>query len=114
MLLDLAAIEQVEDIKTTIVDMKEEWGGDVKIRALNFAQQIEFEKKKAEIKDNGELILLLLQMSIINNDNQPMFNDSSIKVLKSKKSQALFKLFSACLAVNGLDEKSTENNAKNS
>ncbi len=113
MLLNLDAISKIEDIKTEIVDMREEWGGDIKIKALNFSQQIEFENKKSSTQDDSDLILLLLQMCVVNENDEPMFDDESIKMLKNKNSQSLLKLFTACLNINSLDEKGVENKAKN-
>lgn len=91
----------------------EEWGGSIKIKALDFSQQIEFEKCKKQITDDSELILLMLKMCIVDENNNAIFDDSTISTLRHKNSNSLFKLFKECLEINALDEKSVDNTAKN-
>ena len=114
MLLDLNSLSNTEDIKTKTIDMQKEWGGDIKVRAFDFAKQIAFEKRKSNIKDDSELVLLMLEMSIVDDNDECIFNEETVQVLKKKSSQALFKIFKECLSINALDEGGVENKAKNS
>lgn len=113
MLLDFNTISKVEDVKTKIIDMQKEWGGDIRIKAFNFSKQIEFEKRKSNVKDDSDLILIMLEMSIVDENDEPIFNKDNIEVLKKKNSQALFKIFKECLQINALDESGIEDKAKN-
>lgn len=112
MLLNLDDITNIQDAKTSVISMPE-WGGDIKVKAFDFAQQLEFEKQKNLLEDDSDLIMLMLRMSIVDEDNNYIFNQETIKLLGKRNSQALFKIFTACLEINALSEKGLENKAKN-
>jgi len=114
MLLDLNALANIDDIKTKEIDMQKEWGGNIKIKAFDFAHQIDFEKRKKEIANDASLILLMIQLSVVDDENNLMFNDETIKVLEKRNSNSLLKVFNECLKINALDDKGIENKAKNS
>ena len=94
--------------------MQKEWGGDIKIKAFDFAGQIEFERRKKEMSNDASLILIMLQLSIVNEENELLFNDETIKILEKRSANSLLKVFNECLELNALDEKGIENKAKNS
>lgn len=113
MLLNLDQFDKNNDIQTKIVDMSAEWGGDVKIKMLNFVEQLDFEELRNTKKTSSELILLLLQFCIVGEDNKQLFDESSVKILQQKSASSLFKLFNECLALNALDPKAVDTTAKN-
>jgi len=112
MLLNLDEIKKSQDVKISIVPMPE-WGGDIKLKALNFCEQIHFEAERQKINNDSDLILLLLGLCIVDDNNTRIFDDQSMDILKGKNASCLLRLFKACLELNSLDENSVEEKAKN-
>lgn len=108
--LNLNDIEKIDDVKTKVIDV---WDGQIKIKQMGFADQIQYEKDRNKITDDSDVILALLKYCIVNEDNTPVFNDDNIKVLKTKNASCLFKIFKECLELNSLDQDSVDKNAKN-
>ena len=98
MLLNREQILGVDDLRTLIVNVPE-WGGDIKLRTMSIAAQLEYEK----IKDNGEqreLLLGLLCESIVDEDNKPLFNKDDLDALSKKSTTVLCRLFNQALDLN--------------
>lgn len=114
MLLNKHQVFAADDIKTNIVDMQKEWGGDVKIKVMSVGEQLAFDEFINSQPDDKQLAFYLITRSCVDEDNKLMFNDSDIEFLKQKSPESILKLFNAILDINRQQPADVENLAKNS
>jgi len=109
-LLTKEKIMSTPDLAEKIVEVKE-WGGSVKLRALNGKERDEFESylitnpgKDYKINMKGARSKLL-SMAIIGADGKPMFSQAE---LESKSGTVLNKLFEIAQSLSGLSDSDIE------
>ncbi len=112
-LLTKAQIFACEDIRSKIVSVPE-WGGDMKIRTLSIADQIEFEKSNKNKKHDSDAIFTMLTLCCVNEEGNRMFDKQDLEALQSKSSAAILRVFKECLDLNSLNDGDLEKQAKNS
>jgi len=84
---------------------------DIKIQSLLIEDQLKIEKLNSEEGQNGnKLVFLMLVLSVIDDDNNLVLDDDSVKKLPSN---IALKLFDECLKLNGLNANELETRAKN-
>jgi len=110
-------ILKADDLPTQEVEVPE-WGGMVKIRSLSGKERDSFEdiiqkrKKGKDIELKG-LKVLLLALTIINEDNSIMFSEEDLEKLNAKSAKALNRVFDAVTEMNGIGEAAVEDLRKN-
>jgi Phage tail assembly chaperone len=126
-LLNAGEILGVKDLKSEVVSVPE-WGGDVKIRELSASDREWFQSQafvdeevtvngKAEIRRKFNIVHLrakLLARSIVDENDNPIFDDDEVKLLGAKSNAAIERLFVASQKLSGLDQTAVDDAAKNS
>ena len=110
-------ILKADDLPTREVEIPE-WGGDVKIRSLSGKERDSFEntcqkRKKGQNIELKGLKVLLLSLTIVNEDNSIMFTEADLEKLNAKSARALNRLFDAVTEMNGIGEDAVEELRKN-
>ena len=91
-----------------------ELGGEVRIKSLSIAEQLQFEATATTSKSQNELVFDLILISCVDDDNKQMFRKEDLTAIKAKSASSITKLFKAILALNNLDEDEVDGLAKNS
>lgn len=113
MLLTKEQIFACEDIRSKVVNIPQ-WKGDVKIRVMSIADQIEFEALNKDKKSDTDIIFAMLSLCCIDNEGNKLFDKKDLPEIKKKSSAVILKLFKECLDLNSLNEKDLDIKAKNS
>lgn len=106
-MLTKEAILAAKDLAEEIVEVKE-WGGSVKIRALDGLRRDEFEAHLIQNPGKNYKVNLkgartkLLSMSIIGEDDKPMFSSEELIV---KSGTVLNRLFDVAQRLSGLSDE---------
>ena len=119
-LLGAAAILSAPDLATVDVDVPE-WGGTVRVRALNGRERDAFEAScMKERKDGTQEFITrnmrakLVALALVDDKGQRLFADEDVAALGKKSAKALSRVFDAASALNGItpdDVKSLEGNS---
>ena len=110
-------ILNADDLPTREVEVPE-WGGAVKIRSLSGKERDSFEdtiqkRKKGQSIELKGLKVLLLSLTIVNENNSSMFTEEDLEKLNAKSARALNRLFDAVTEMNGIGEEAVEELRKN-
>jgi len=111
-LLNKDDILKARDSKYLVVNVPE-WGGDVKLKTMSVAEQIQYEKLQ-EDKDNNSLILNMLIFCCVDEDDNKLFEKEDLVELQKKSAHPICHLFREALKLNSLSQKNVEEGAKNS
>lgn len=114
MLLNKHQIFAFDDLESKVVDMKAEWGGDVKIKCLSVAEQLENDAFIAQNPSEIEMAIKLIVLSCVDENNNKLFSDDDFNFLKEKKMKSLGKLVKEILKLNRQEAEDVDNLAKNS
>lgn len=101
------------DLKEAFVEMPE-WGGKVKIKALSVQEQLDYDNFLATKPKEIEMALHLIIVACVDENNNKLFSEDDINLLKQKNSSNLFKLVSEILKLNKQDANDVDELAKNS
>jgi len=112
MLLKKSDILNLDDSDYKTIDVPE-WSGEVRLKSMSVAEQIEYEKMQTS-EDNNQLILTMLVLSIVDENNNRMFDKDDIVLLQEKSAHVICSLFKECIKLNSLTSKDIEDKAKNS
>jgi len=94
----------VEDIETVVVDVPE-WGGSIRLRALNGEEAIEFaESIKGDSKSASARIVV---RCAVDENGLRIFKDADVDTLKKKSMKSLMRLQKVAMQINGLTEEET-------
>jgi len=117
MLLDKDAILSANDRATREVEVPE-WGGTVIVQAMTGKQRDEFEaavqrRSKGDAVDIRGLKVLLVILTTVNQENEPLFTLDDADALAAKSGAAIDRIFRAASELNGLAESDIKDLAKN-
>ncbi len=84
---------------------------EIKIIEMTIPQQLEVEAILQAKKSPSDLLIPVLKFCIVDDDNQPMLDDETVKDLPAGTAASIFK---HCIELNSITEKELENRAKNS
>lgn len=109
------------DLKTKAVPVPE-WGGDVLIRVMSGIHRAEWDTfvisrrdKEGRIANQKQFQVKLLGFCLCDDNGRPLFeSEEELKLLDSKDSNVLDRLYDECADLNLLTPKSREDAAKNS
>ena len=114
------AILEAPDLAIVDVEVPE-WGGTVRVRALNVAERDAFEASCMKEKREGgkefdprNVRAKLAALTLVDENGLRMFQQDDIKALGRKSAKALARVFDAATRLNGLsdeDVKSLEGNS---
>lgn len=118
-LLTRDAILGASDLTTEDVNVPE-WGGPVRVRSLTAAQRDKFEADS--MVGNGKnrdlnmvnIRARLVSLTIVGEDNQPIFGAADVKALGDKSGRALDRVFEVASRLSGIGESDIEELAGNS
>lgn len=114
MILDKNAILNSDDIVYETVHMPE-WGGDVKIKTMSIAEQIEFEELSSKKTKESDVVFNLIYLSCVDEDGNRLFEEQDdIANLKKKSAPAITRLFQKCIDINLITQKELDTLAKKS
>jgi hypothetical protein len=94
-----------------------EWNGYVKIKHMSGAERDKWEssnKRKDGSFDYNNFRARLAVLTLLDENNQPMFTPAEISDLGKKTGVALDRIFTVILETNKITEKDVEDMAKNS
>lgn len=112
MLLNREAIHKADDLPNKVVYV-DEWGGEVKLKALSAKDRILFEKVNVN-KSELETMVNLIIFSCVDEDNNKIFKDEDYDFLANKSANVLVFLFEQAIELSTLSKKGVEQLAKNS
>ncbi len=112
MSLNKHQIFAADDLAEKYVDMPE-WGGDVKIKALSVAEQLDYDAFLAKAPSEMDMAIKLILLGCIDDKNNKLFNEDDADLLKNKKSDSIFKLVSEIIKLNQQRPQDVDNLAKN-
>ena len=118
-LLSRDAILGASDIKTEDVSVPE-WGGMVRVRGLDAKQRDEFESGLIETVGKTQRITMrnararLAALSIVGEDNEPLFSPADVFLLGEKSGAALDRVFAAASRLSGIGDSDMDELTKNS
>lgn len=114
--LSIEDIVAATDTKVVEVEVKE-WGGVVRVKELNGKERDEFEAELAKrSKGNSDfrgVKKLLLKMALVDEQNNPLFDEKSVAALDVKSGNVIGSLFETACQLNGIGEKGEEEAEKN-
>ena len=119
MTLTLSEILNAEDDKISCVPAPE-WGGDVYLRVITGTQRDNYENnvlkcmKGDRLVENRGLKIALLRLALCDQRGKLLIQtDKDAKALGDKAAPVLQRLFEKAQQINGLDDKSVDDAAKN-
>lgn len=118
-LLSRDAILGASDIKTEDVSVPE-WGGTVRVRGLDAKQRDEFESGLIETVGKTQRITMrnararLAALSIVGEDNEPLFSPADVFLLGEKSGAALDRVFAVASRLSGIGDSDMDELTKNS
>lgn len=83
-----------------------EWGGKVKLYAMTLEETMEFEKLRVRTRTGSvkkaehDQILYILRKSICDEEGNPLFSEEEAKVLLSKSTKVVYRIFMKCAKLN--------------
>lgn len=101
-------VSKLSDRRTKVVNVGE-W--EIKIIEMTIPQQLQVEEVIRDKKSNSDLIVPVLKYSVVDDDNNLIFDDETINTLPAGLAANLFK---HCIEFNSIDEQELEERAKNS
>ncbi len=114
MLLSKKDILAKDDLKVEIVEVPE-WGGSVRVSTMSAFSRDRFEAAIAKIGggiDMHNIRAKLAIATIVDDNNQPLFNEHDIEKLGQKSCAALDRVFAAAQRLNLISDKEVETLAK--
>lgn len=112
MALNKHQIFACNDLKEKLVDMPE-WGGEIKIKALSVAEQLEYDAFISSDPKEIDMALHLIMVACVDSDNKKLFDSSDVELLKNKSSKNLFRLVNEILSLNKQNPDEVDSLAKN-
>jgi len=118
MALNKQQINNAQDLPLTEVEVKE-WGGSVLLRTMTGKERDDFENhimantNKDEKLDTRGLRVLLLGLTLVDEDGNRLFQDDELEELQSKSSKVINDLFEKAQELNGLSDNEVEDLVKN-
>ena len=113
------AILGASDIKTEEVPVPE-WGGTVLVRGLTAKQRDEFESGLIETVGKTQRVTMrnararLAALSIVGEDNEPLFSPADVFLLGEKSGAALDRVFAVASRLSGIGDSDMDELTKNS
>lgn len=107
MKLDKESVKNLPKLKSKVVELD---GYQVRILEMTIKQQLKIEEILQNKSSNGDIVGPVLKFCVVDDDNQPLFDDVTIEHLSAGFAA---KLFQECIAHNSIDEKELEGRAKN-
>lgn len=114
MLLTKKDILSHDDLKSEVVDVPE-WGGSVKVSTMSAFSRDRFEASITKIGGGMNMNNIRAKLAIatlVDDDNQPMFDEKDIEALGKKSCAALDRVFEAAQRLNLISDKEVETLAK--
>ncbi len=99
-----------DDMRYSTLDVPE-WGGEIRLKTMSFAEQSDYEKLK-ESKDSAGLIVGMVVRCAVDEHGKRLFEESDLEELQKKNTQVLVKIFHAALELNSLHEDELKSKAK--
>lgn len=118
-LLTREQIFQVQDLSSEIVAVPE-WGGEVRVQALNGTNRDKFEAAQIEFRGKERRVRLfnvrarLAALTIVDDNGNRIFTDEDVARLGSKNSAALDRVCTVAQRLSGLSDQDVDDIAKNS
>lgn len=113
----MALINKEQFLQNTACEYKdvhiEELGGEIRIKAMSIADQIQFEEESTTIKNQNELIFQLILNCCLDEKGVKLFEKDDLIIIKERSAPVILKLFQEILKVNKLDEEEIDKLAKN-
>ena len=110
-LISKASVLSAEDFQYATVPVPE-WGGDVRVRGLNAAEQSIIAKKYAE-KKTEDLAIVLTIMGCVDENGERIFDTADRDVLKTKAYQVLERISKKILELSGNGAEGIDTAVKN-
>lgn len=117
-ILNKSEILNVDDSESVLVEVPE-WGGEVRICAMNIEERLDFEQENCNedgtwknIK-NPTLYYSLIANSVKTEDGELVFDKDEISLLKTKNAKVIQNLFNVALTVNYKTKEATAELKKN-
>lgn len=90
-----------------------QWEGFVYIKPMTVAERLDlqeeyFDKGKEVKSDNREIMLSMLEKSVVSSQGVPLFTDETIGILASKDWAVVSSMFQKCAEVNVLNLEGEE------
>ena len=114
-MLTLDQILNINDIETEEVEIPE-WGGSVKVKAMSGAERDKYLKMvmgKDGKPDMQKILAKLVIMTVVNEENELMFNNGHMDMLNKKSAKALEKISKVSMRLAGLTQDDIEEAVKN-
>jgi len=86
-------------------------GFEITIVEMTVTQQLTIESIVKDNKSHGELIAPVLKFCVVDDNNEPILDDSMIECIPAATA---IKIFQECIQLNSISEQDLENRAKNS
>jgi len=112
-------ILQAKDLPIELVEVPE-WGGSVYVRGLTGAERDSFEAGIVQLKGKSQTVNMknvrakLLQLTIVDENGNRLFNVEEIASIGAKSAMALERLFNVASRLSGITPEDAEELAKNS
>ena len=106
-LLTREAILNAVDLASEEVEV-EEWGGTVRIRAMNGTAASAFRDAVGKDKKGANLVASYLALSLVDEAGDRLFTDDQLEELAGKSAAVLTRLFDIASRLNGDDETAAE------
>lgn len=116
MLLSKKDILEHSDLKTELVHVPE-WGGSVKVSTMSGSARDQFEAAIAKIGggiNTKNIRAKLAVATIVDDNNQPLFDEKDLEALGKKSCAALDRIFAVAQKLNLISDSEVETLAKNS
>jgi hypothetical protein len=116
--LDRDAILAATDLQTEDVEVPE-WGGWLRVKALNGAERDQFEASVVERKgkksrmNTRNLRARLVAMAVVDEKNKPLFKTTDIEALGKKSAAALDRVFDVAMRLAGMRDEDIEELTEN-
>lgn len=110
MILNKHQILAAADLRSSVVSVPE-WGGDVAIRAMSVAQQIEF-SRGMENKKEIDIMFDLLLFCCVDDAGNNLFDKDDLFELHKKSFECVEKVFKAICELNKVGPGEIEKEAK--
>lgn len=112
------AILGVDDLQVEVVEVPE-WGGSVRVRGLTGAERDAFEASIIDQRGKKSRVILrnirakLVVLSVVDGENESLFNEGDVKALGSKSASALQRVFNVAQRLSGISDEDVEELAGN-
>lgn len=112
-LLSRDDIVNAKDLTTQDVEVPE-WGGTVRVRALNGRERDEFEQstveqKNGKVKQNlANFRAKLVALTVVDENGHKLFAKNDVAILGMKSAAALQRVFNVAAELSGMSDKDVE------